>query len=75
MEIKKKIVEILKSDDFGITADVSEETILADLPGWDSFKQLTLLMCIEKEMKIELSPNELGTISKIGDLVTIIEKK
>jgi acyl carrier protein len=54
---------------------VSPETTAADVPGWDSFKHIEIIMAIEMKFKIKLSTREVDGLNSVGDLVRAVRLK
>jgi acyl carrier protein len=63
--------EVFDNPDLAITPESNAETV----PGWDSMKQLTILMAIEEKFEITLSTKEIAKINNIGELVVAVERK
>ncbi len=51
------------------------ELTAADVPGWDSFKQIELIIAVQEYFNIKLTSKEVDSLSCVGDLVSIIESK
>ena len=64
-----QIVEILVGTPFGVQQSIDDQTILRSMEGWDSLKHLMFLMAVEKQFKVEISPEEIPTILNVGDLL------
>lgn len=48
----------------------------SDVPGWDSFKQIEILIASEERFGIKFTTRELDGLRNVGDLVaTILNKK
>jgi acyl carrier protein len=73
-EIYTKITEIL-SDLLDRPISLSPETTAADVPGWDSFNHINLIISIEAEFRIKFQTAEMETMHNVGALVDRIEKK
>ncbi len=71
--IFKKVAQLL-AEQFGLDMeDITEDTVLADL-GADSVDLVELSMNLEEEFGIgEMSEEDLGKISTMGDLVNYIQ--
>lgn len=50
-------------------------TTAADVPGWDSFKHIEIIMAIEGEFGIKLTSREVDGFKRVGDLVKIVALK
>jgi acyl carrier protein len=46
-----------------------------DVQGWDSFKQIEIIMATEKKFAIRFTTRELDSLQSVGDLVRIIGAK
>jgi acyl carrier protein len=46
-----------------------------DVPGWDSFKQIEIVMAAEVQFGVKFSTRELDNLLSVGDLVKVIEAK
>ena len=68
----KKVINLL-SELFDVSAsDLSNETKLNEIKGWDSIKHMEFILSIEKEFNFELSGEEIASIQTINDLKKII---
>jgi acyl carrier protein len=46
-----------------------------DVPEWDSFNHINLIVAIEARFKIKFKSTELESLRNVGHLVELIEKK
>jgi acyl carrier protein len=51
------------------------ELTASDVDGWDSFKQIEIVMACEERFGIKFSPRELDSMESLGDLVRFILAK
>jgi acyl carrier protein len=74
-EIYAKLTEIFHDlfDDSSIV--VSPEMTAADVPEWDSFNHINLIISIEAEFHIKFQAAELEVMHNVGALADRIEKK
>ena len=74
-EIYKGLSEIFSDvflrDDLVLTPALSAK----DVRGWDSFKQIEIIMAAEERWAIKFNTRELDSLRSVGDLVTLIEAK
>ncbi len=63
--------DVFLRDDLVLTA----ETNAKDVQGWDSFKQIEIIMASEEQWKIRFSTRELDALRSVGDLVRTIATK
>lgn len=54
---------------------ISPETVLSDLPQWDSLALLTTLAMIDSEYEVQLSGAEIQQCRLVGDLITCVADK
>ena len=45
------------------------------VPGWDSFKQIDIILAVEEKYRIKLNTRELDSLQNVGDLVRVITAK
>lgn len=57
------------------TLVVSEQTVAADIPKWDSLTHISLILALEEEFGIEFSSEEIVSMSRVGDLFSVLEAK
>jgi acyl carrier protein len=46
-----------------------------DVEGWDSFKQIEIIMAVEERFRIKLTTREMDSLQNVGDLVRVIVGK
>jgi acyl carrier protein len=63
--------EIFVLDDLHLTA----ATTASDISGWDSFKQIEIIMSVEERLGIKFQTREIDNLKCVGDLVGVIAKK
>jgi acyl carrier protein len=63
--------EIFIRDDISL----ENETTAADVEGWDSFKQIEILLAVEERMGVKLKTREIDGLKSVGDLVRTIQSK
>jgi acyl carrier protein len=51
---------------------VSPNTSAKDVPGWDSMKQVMILLAVEEKFKIEFTTREMDGLRNVGDLVAAV---
>lgn len=70
-KLKNLILKELNLNDFNLT----DTTVAKDVPGWDSLKNLSIIMSIEEEFNITLQAEEIINIKNVGDLQSLIDSK
>lgn len=63
--------DIFLRDDIQLTA----ATTAADVEGWDSFKQIEIIMALEERFNIKFKTREIDGLKCVGDLVGIVANK
>lgn len=54
---------------------ITEKTTAEDIPTWDSLTHITLVVSLEEEFGIQFTSMEVTSMSCVGDLFTLLEKK
>ncbi len=54
---------------------VTEQTTAADIPGWDSFNHMNLIMAIEERYSLSFTTKEIGQMARVGDLIALLNTK
>lgn len=63
--------QVFNDDTITVTAALTAD----DVPGWDSLRNIRLILTIEKNFQIKLSPAEIDKVGNVGDLVALIGTK
>ena len=63
--------DVFLRDDLTLTPELTAP----DVPGWDSFKQIEIIMASEEAWKIRFTTRELDALRCVGDLVRTIAAK
>ena len=53
--------------------NISEKTISADVDGWDSLKNIKLVVAVEKKFGLQFDLNQLGFCRTVGDFLDLDE--
>ena len=46
-----------------------------DVQGWDSFKQIEIIMAVEERFAIRLTTREMDSLHTVGDLIRVVIAK
>ena len=46
-----------------------------DVPGWDSFKQIEIIVALEEKYSIKFHTRELDSLHNVGDLARVLASK
>jgi acyl carrier protein len=60
--------DVFLSDNLVLTSTLNAN----DVPGWDSFKQIEILIATEQHFGIKLSTREIDGLTNVGDLVSVV---
>lgn len=70
-----KLTEIFRSL-FGNPALVLDDALTApEVPGWDSFNHINLVMYVEEGFGVRFSSREISSLSNVGDFKRLIASK
>ncbi len=70
-KLKKIILNELNLDNY----DIKDETTANQVPGWDSFNHINVILAIEKEYNIHFKGLEILRVKNIGELQKLIDTK
>ena len=63
--------DVFLRDDLALTPELSAK----DVQGWDSFKQIEIILAVEGQYHIKFNTRELDSLLSVGDLVRVIASK
>lgn len=69
--LKKIILNELNLDNF----DINNETKANQVPGWDSFSHINVILAIEKDYNIHFKGLEILKVKNIGELQQLVDSK
>jgi len=55
--------------------ELKPELTAKDVPGWDSFRFVSIIMATEEHFRIKLPPADLDNLANVGDLVHAIARQ
>ena len=55
--------------------EISRETTAKDIVGWDSLMHVTLVINVEKALKVKFTSSEVANLKNVGDLVDLIDAR
>lgn len=74
-EIYSKFTDIFR-DVFDDDTLIVVPTLTAkDVPGWDSLRNIRLMLAVEKSYGIRLTAPEIGKLQNVGDLARLVQSK
>lgn len=73
--IFEAVVTIVRAA-FGVQdLEVTPKTSAADVPGWDSFKMIEIIMEVEQRFGVKMETRDMDHIHCVGDMVLRISDK
>ncbi len=63
--------DVFMRDDMKLTPELSAR----DVEGWDSFKQIEIMVSVEERFGIKLNTREIDGLKNVGDLAEVVSKK
>lgn len=74
-EPRERALEVFAQVFDDLPSDIRPETSAADIPGWDSFNHINLVVALEEEFKIKFRSNEIQEMENFGQIMALINKK
>jgi acyl carrier protein len=63
--------DVFLHDDMVLSAGLSAK----EVPDWDSFKQIEIIIAVESQFGIKFRTREMDALNNVGDLVRLIADK
>lgn len=63
--------DVFMRDDIVLTPALTAK----DVDGWDSFKQIEIIICVEERFALKMNTREIDGLKCVGDLASVIERK
>ena len=63
--------DVFMRDDLVLKAELTAK----DVAGWDSFKQIEIIMATEERFGIKMNTREIDSLQNVGDLVRVVMGK
>ncbi len=70
-KLKQTILKQLDLPDF----DITDETVAAEVPGWDSLSHVKILTAIEDAFRIRFRSLEVLRLRNVGELQALVDRK
>lgn len=61
---------VFARDDLTVTPAMTAR----DIPGWDSFRQVEIIMACEDKFGFEFEPHEIDELGNVGDLLDVVTR-
>jgi acyl carrier protein len=69
------VLEIFKKLLNNPRIEIQPNMVTGDIPGWDSFKNVELLLACEEALGIRFKSKEIDALKSLGDLIRACESK
>ena len=73
--VRQQILELFRKVFQQKDLRLTPEMMTGDIPGWDSFKNVEILLACEEIFAIRFRSKEIDQIRSIGDLIAMCEQK
>ncbi len=70
-ELKAVILSTLKLDGW----DLTDTTLAAEVPGWDSLSHINVVLAVEKHFGVRFRSAEVLKLKNVGDLQRLVDSK
>ncbi len=74
-ELYDQLTEIFRDvfmrEDLALTPELTAK----DVPGWDSFKQIEIIIAVEEKYGVKFHTRELDSLHNVGDLARVVMSK
>ena len=74
-EVMEKVTEIAREIFDDDELELNDDTIAADVDGWDSLTHLSLMNEIENEFEIKFEMKEVQGLNNVGELIDVIVER
>jgi acyl carrier protein len=74
-ELRDGLYEIIRSVMDNPTLELKPSTTAKDVDGWDSLKQVMIMLGVEERFDIRLSSREIDSIACVGDFLAVLSTK
>ncbi len=74
-EVFAKLTDIFRDNFDDDSIELTEETSSADIEGWDSMEQVSLVVIIQDKFKINFNIEEVNAMKNVGEMADFILQK
>jgi acyl carrier protein len=74
-QVLEQLTDIIRDVLNNDTLVLKPETIAADVPDWDSFNHINIVVAAEAKFGIKFKTAELEQLRNVGEFVALIEQK
>ncbi len=74
-DIYTALTEIFREAFMNDTMELTPTLTAKDVKGWDSFKQIEIIVATEERFGIKMNTRELDSLQNVGDLARVVAAK
>ncbi len=74
-EVYAALTEIFRDVFMRDDMELKPELTAKDVKGWDSFKQIEIIIAVEEKYGVKFHTKELDSLSNVGDLARVVMAK
>ena len=74
-EVYVRLTEVLRDVFLRDELVATPELTAAAVPGWDSLKQVDIILSVEERFSLTFTSREIDQLRKVGDFVALIMRK
>lgn len=75
MNISQGVLEVFRKTFHNPSLLIQADMVTGDIPGWDSFKNVEILLACESLFGIRFRSKEIDLIRSVGDLMMVCQQK
>ena len=57
------------------TLALTDSTVASDVPGWDSFNHIQIIVATEKRLGVRFRTHEIEGLANFGDFISLLSEK
>ena len=74
-QLRIKLIEIIRKEFNNPSLMIHDQIVIKDIEGWNSLRQVALIVAIEKEFNISFKASEMRTIGQYCHLESLLNEK
>lgn len=74
-EILVRVRSIIRSQLDDQAIDITDETVIDTMDGWDSVAHVQIIVAVEAQFSIRFAPDEYMEFQSVGELIDCLSKK
>ena len=73
--IREKLTQIFRDVFDDETIEIRDTLTANDVASWDSLTHINMIVAVEKAFQIKLTTKEVQSLSNVGELLSLIQRK